>query len=54
MAALLLERKPTATVDELEEAIGSSAEPLSAESPVRYGKGLVNAAASLRALLNAV
>jgi len=54
LAALLLERKPTATVDELEEAIGSSAEPLSAESPVRYGKGLVNAAASLRALLNAV
>ena len=52
LAALLLERKPTATVDELEEAIGSSAQPLTDESPVRYGKGLVNAAASLEALLN--
>jgi subtilisin family serine protease len=50
VAALLLQAKPGATVEQVEQAIQSTCLSLSDQSPLRYGFGLVNPRAALNVL----
>lgn len=50
LAALLWEAKPDATLDQVEQAILATCEPLKREDPTRYGHGLVNAPRALKYL----
>jgi subtilisin family serine protease len=50
LAALLLEAKPTATVDELEQAILNSCKLRSGWTPDRAGRGLPDASRALALL----
>jgi subtilisin family serine protease len=50
LAALLFQKKPDATVDQVEAAILSTATP-GTEDPQRVGHGLVHGPAALEALL---
>jgi subtilisin len=50
VAAILFQSQPTATVDQIEKAIQDTCKPLTNESKVRYGYGMIDVNAAIAAL----